>query len=588
MAEQPLSAERERVRTLGNQAPEQDLPRVRVPIRLKITIPYLILAILLATGAAYVITQIVFDTIEERFTNQLIEAGKLASEWMVREEQSRLETLRELKNADGVAEALQAGDAEDLRELAFGITVNRGEEAVEFLDLEGRHVLAMRHKPGGKLEEYSFLGGGDPVLLRWDFVRKVYQGQADQRGDKYAGLVRADWGDYFYVSGPVYDQNGEFAGVILVGKTLTSLLEEMRRKTLAQITVYDAEGQVIATTFIDQPTLLPSQASTVIARQDDGALKRDLQNLRDINVANLDYAEILGPWEVRYDADLGILGVALVKNFYVSPSLPTRVQIFLLVALALLLVLVMGVNLARYITTPLLGLVQASTEVALGNLAVQVDPHSNDEVAVLTESFNHMVKNLKKSKMDLIEAYDTTLEGWARAVELRERKTGEHTRRVAEMAVRLAEKMDFDEEQMPHLRRGALLHDIGKIGIPDAILLKPGKLTDEEWKTMRKHPQYAYEMLWQIEFLRPAIEIPYCHHEKWNGSGYPRGLTGEGIPLEARIFAVVDVFDALTSDRPYRKAMPEEQVIEIIQRESGAHFDPQVVEAFMDLVNGSG
>ncbi|MEJ2305480.1 MAG: HD domain-containing phosphohydrolase, partial [Anaerolineales bacterium] len=468
------------------------------------------------------------------------------------------------KNADGVAEALQAGDAEDLRELAFGITVNRGEEAVEFLDLEGRHVLAMRHKPGGKLEEYSFLGGGDPVLLRWDFVRKVYQGQADQRGDKYAGLVRADWGDYFYVSGPVYDQNGEFAGVILVGKTLTSLLEEMRRKTLAQITVYDAEGQVIATTFID------------------------LQNLRDINVANLDYAEILGPWEVRYDADLGILGVALVKNFYVSPSLPTRVQIFLLVALALLLVLVMGVNLARYITTPLLGLVQASTEVALGNLAVQVDPHSNDEVAVLTESFNHMVKNLKKSKMDLIEAYDTTLEGWARAVELRERKTGEHTRRVAEMAVRLAEKMDFDEEQMPHLRRGALLHDIGKIGIPDAILLKPGKLTDEEWKTMRKHPQYAYEMLWQIEFLRPAIEIPYCHHEKWNGSGYPRGLTGEGIPLEARIFAVVDVFDALTSDRPYRKAMPEEQVIEIIQRESGAHFDPQVVEAFMDLVNGSG
>ncbi|MEJ2350720.1 MAG: HD domain-containing phosphohydrolase [Anaerolineales bacterium] len=416
----------------------------------------------------------------------------------------------------------------------------------------------------------------------------MYQGQADEHGDKYAGLVRADWGDYFYVSGPVYDQHGEFAGVILVGKTLTSLLEEMRRKTLAQITVYDAEGQVIATTFIDQPTLLPSQASTVIARQDDGALKRDLQNLRDINVANLDYAEILGPWEVRYDADLGILGVALVKNFYVSPSLPTRVQIFLLVALALLLVLVMGVNLARYITTPLLGLVQASTEVALGNLAVQVDPHSNDEVAVLTESFNHMVKNLKKSKMDLIEAYDTTLEGWARAVELRERKTGEHTRRVAEMAVRLAEKMDFDEEQMPHLRRGALLHDIGKIGIPDAILLKPGKLTDEEWKTMRKHPQYAYEMLWQIEFLRPAIEIPYCHHEKWNGSGYPRGLTGEGIPLEARIFAVVDVFDALTSDRPYRKAMPEEQVIEIIQRESGAHFDPQVVEAFMDLVNGSG
>jgi putative nucleotidyltransferase with HDIG domain len=173
-------------------------------------------------------------------------------------------------------------------------------------------------------------------------------------------------------------------------------------------------------------------------------------------------------------------------------------------------------------------------------------------------------------------------------VELRERKTGEHTRRVAEMTVRLAEKMGFDEEQMPHVRRGALLHDIGKIGIPDAILLKPGKLTDEEWKTMRKHPQYAYEMLWQIEFLRPAIGIPYCHHEKWNGTGYPRGLKGEEIPLEARIFAVVDVWDALTSDRPYRKAVPQEKVIEIIQNESGAHFDPQIVEVFLDLVNNSG
>lgn len=579
-----LTVEKESVIAARRQAAEPDLPRVRVSIRLKITLPYLVLAVLLAVGAAYVITQIVFDTIEERFTNQLIEAGKLASEWMVREEQARLETLRELKNAAGVAEAIRTGDAEGLRELAFGITVNRQEEAVEFLDVGGRHVLAMRHRQGGHIEEYDYLTGGNSEFLNWEFVQKVYAGKVDQAGDKYAGLVRAAWGNYFYVSGPVYDHDGDFVGVILVGKTLPSLLQEMRRKTLAHITLYDFDGQVMATTFIDQPRLAQEEAESVLKSQDEGALKRNLEDVRDVNVANIDYAEILGPWEARYDADLGVLGAALVRNFYVNPSVPTRIQISLLVAFTLLLVVLMGVNLARYITQPLLGLVRASTEVAHGNLSVQVDPESGDEVAVLAESFNQMVKNLHKSKMDLIQAYDTTLEGWARAVELREKETGEHTRRVAEMTVRLAEVMGISEEEIPRVWRGALLHDIGKIGIPDAILLKPGKLDDEEWKIMRKHPEYAYEMIWQIEFLRPAIDIPYCHHEKWDGSGYPRGLTGEDIPLAARIFAVVDVWDALTSDRPYRKAMPRAQVLDIIQKDSGSHFDPQVVDAFMAMM----
>jgi len=587
MIEQSLASEKERMRTYPDKKLTQDLPRVRVPIRVKITLPYLVLAILLAIGAAYVITQIVFDTIEERFTNQLIEAGKLASEWMVREEQSRLETLRELKNSDGVAEAMQVGDSEGLRELALGIVVNRAEEAVEFLDEDGRHVLAIRKIPGGKQEEYEYLKGGDPLFLQWNFVKNVYAEEEDDFGDKYAGLVRSDWGDYFYVSGPVYTGNGEFVGAILVGKTLSSLLEEMRRKTLAHITLYDFDGQAIATTFIDPPALEKSDAATVVARQDDNAVKRNVRDPRDLTIANIEYAEILGPWEARHDTDLGVLGVSLVKNFYVSPSLPTRVQISILVAFALILVVLMGVNLARYITGPLLGLVQASTEVAHGNLSIQVDPNSDDEVAVLAETFNQMVKSLQQSKMDLIEAYDTTLEGWARAVELREEETGKHTNRVTHMTVQLAREMGMDEEQIPHVRRGATLHDIGKIGVPDAILLKPAKLNDDEWKVMRMHPEYAYEMLWHIDFLRPAIEIPYCHHEKWDGSGYPRGLRGEEIPIAARIFAVVDVWDALTSDRPYRKAMLREQVLKIIQKDSGTHFDPRVVQVFMAMLNGS-
>ena len=142
--------------------------------------------------------------------------------------------------------------------------------------------------------------------------------------------------------------------------------------------------------------------------------------------------------------------------------------------------------------------------------------------------------------------------------------------------------MDIKNEELSHVKRGALLHDIGKIGVPDSILLKNGKLNDEEWVVMKKHPVYAFEMLSPIDYLRPALDVPYCHHEKWDGSGYPRGLKGKQIPTSARIFAVVDVYDALTSDRPYRKAWSEEDTLKLISEESGSHFDPEIVEIFLE------
>ncbi|MBC7093945.1 GAF domain-containing protein [Candidatus Bipolaricaulota bacterium] len=192
--------------------------------------------------------------------------------------------------------------------------------------------------------------------------------------------------------------------------------------------------------------------------------------------------------------------------------------------------------------------------------------------------------DLEQSNVDLRLAYDATIEGWSRALDLRDRETEGHTQRVTEFTVKLARAMGMREEEIVHVRRGALLHDMGKMGIPDSILVKPDKLTDEEWEIMRRHPQYAYEMLSPIEYLRPALDIPYCHHEKWDGTGYPRGLKGEQIPLSARIFAVADVWDALTSDRPYRPAWPREKALEYIREQAGKHFDPKVVEAFLKLI----
>jgi PAS domain S-box-containing protein len=194
-----------------------------------------------------------------------------------------------------------------------------------------------------------------------------------------------------------------------------------------------------------------------------------------------------------------------------------------------------------------------------------------------------MYYDLQRSNVELTLAYDVTLEGWSRALDLRDRETEGHTQRVTDMTMRLARHMGTPEPELVHIHRGALLHDIGKMGIPDSILLKAGPLTKEEWEIMRLHPVYAYELLSPISFLRPAIDIPYCHHEKWDGSGYPRGLRGEQIPLAARIFAVIDVWDALRSDRPYRKAWPEPRVREHIKSLAGTHFDPRVVDAFLQI-----
>jgi PAS domain S-box-containing protein len=196
-----------------------------------------------------------------------------------------------------------------------------------------------------------------------------------------------------------------------------------------------------------------------------------------------------------------------------------------------------------------------------------------------------LFENLQHSNAELMHAYDATIEGWSRALELRDLETQGHSQRVTDMTLNLAIKMGIEaEEPLTQVRRGALLHDIGKMGMPDGILLKQGPLEPEEWRVMRQHPVYAFSMLSPIEFLRPALEIPYCHHERWDGSGYPRGLKGEEIPLEARVFTLVDVWDALTSNRPYRPAWSEEKTLDYIQDKKGKLFDPAVLVKFLQTV----
>jgi putative nucleotidyltransferase with HDIG domain len=279
------------------------------------------------------------------------------------------------------------------------------------------------------------------------------------------------------------------------------------------------------------------------------------------------------------------MGVALGESFLVSTTRVTRLQITIMTGLLLLLVIIFGVNLSILITHPIMQLVDASKKVKAGDLNVNVKSVSKDELALLTENFNQMIISMRESKNQILVSYDSTLEGWSKALEYRNEETKGHTDRVLELMLKAARELGIEESKMDHIRRGALLHDIGKMGIPDMILNKPHALTEEEQRIMQQHPVYACEMLKDIEFLKPALNIPYCHHEHWDGSGYPQGLKGEEIPIEARIFALVDAWDAITTDRPYRSAMTKDEAVNTIRSEIGSHFDPEIAERFLKLVS---
>jgi len=265
-------------------------------------------------------------------------------------------------------------------------------------------------------------------------------------------------------------------------------------------------------------------------------------------------------------------------------------EIAVATALILLAGAAAGVLLASALTHPLTRLVAMAESVAAGEYETEISVRRNDEIGVLAQSFRQMIDAvrhrsgaLKRANAELAQAYDTTLEGWSRALDLRDKETEGHSERVTELTLRLARLVGMSDSDLIHVRRGALLHDIGKMGVPDRILLTPNALTDEEMVVMRRHPVYARDLLDPIDYLRPALDIPYCHHERWDATGYPRGLRGEEIPLAARIFAVADVWDALRSDRPYRRAWSEERALQYIADQAGRAFDPQVVEAFLRM-----
>ena len=554
---------------------------IRTPhfsIRTKLTIPYIILALFIAIVGGIIVTQVLLGSLEERFTNQMIETRKLASESMVREEDRMLGTLRLLSHTQGIAETISLGDKQKIIDLIYPVTYNAGEDAVLVLDSQGKILTnLLKSSETGKYLSPQI----SDDLTKFSFVSNVVNQVVDAKGDKYSGLSLADWGDYFFVSGPVKNQDGKLVGILLIGNSLKSLLGKIREESLSEVTIYDTNFNPINSTFTELPSRPLIDSSIVLKNQAQQSVTRDF------SFSNIAYAELLGAWEARDGEDMGIMGTALPKTFLVRTSNITKINITIMFVSAIIMAMLLGLFLANLITRPILKLERAASDVAKGNRDIRVSTNGGDEIADLAISFNKMVSSLSRSEKDLISAYDKTIEGWSKALELRDEETEGHTQRVTELTLELARAMGIEEENLTNIRRGALLHDIGKIGIPDSILLKSGPLDQAERKIIEKHPVFAREMLKKIEFLYPAMEIPSFHHERWDGKGYPTGLVGQEIPIAARIFAVIDVWDAITSDRPYRKAMSYEKALAIIINESGTHFDPEVVAAFSILMEKS-
>jgi class 3 adenylate cyclase/CheY-like chemotaxis protein len=377
--------------------PVTPITALRFPVGLKITLPYIMLSLVVALAAVYLVSQLVLESAQARFTSQLVDTGKQTLDSMVREEDRLLETLRLVANTNGLAEAVRAGDAEALHRLILPAAVNAQEEAVEILDSQGVSLLSLHHVNGGTRDEYTVVRGGDQ-FKQWDFVSPILAQQVENGQDKYAGLAPASWGPYFYVSGPIFQADGSQVGVVLVGKSLSTWVRQVSQENLAGVTLYSLEGRPLASALFSSTVrsqdLTPQQVQNILAR------KNDAVQARDIAPAGANpYGEIFGAWEVRGSKELGAVGVALPKNFLAGTNRITQIQVFLLVAGAFILVILVGITLSNQITRPLLRVVDASAEVARGNLEVKVDPQGNDEVTDLAQSFNFMVSGLQEGSI---------------------------------------------------------------------------------------------------------------------------------------------------------------------------------------------
>ena len=545
---------------------------LRLSLRAKIVGPFVLIVALIGTIGTAAVTALVTSESVAEFNGSLLRASLLANDHLSLVEAARLTTLRAAAATTGVPEATTSHDTAALQRLLTPVVANAAVPSLllHVLDRQGREVIAIG--PDGPAAVASSTG----EFIAEPAVAAVLAGRSDAQGDKYVFLKTGPRATTVYWTGPIRGLTGQVIGVALVGEPLSAIAGGIRSSSADQLTFYGPSGEVLLS------SLSSSVALTAATR---GAVQPD----RPVTFSQISggqpYMNLLSDWTMR-KVRLGYLAVALNTAQLQAGLDQLRLFLLILFAAAALITLVIGLMLAGAITRPVQRLVGAMGAVAAGDLAQRAPAGPSDEIGYLGKVFNLMTIGLQEKTQALEDTYFAAIEALARAIDARDPYTYGHSARVAAFSLEIADELGYPKDKREGLRRSALLHDIGKIGIEDHILRKAGALNYLEAKQMREHPVIGYQMLKDVPFLHSSLSGIRHHHERWDGTGYPDTLGGETIPLQVRILSVSDVFDALTSDRPYRQAMSVAEASELIEREAGRQFDPAVVAAFKARKDG--
>jgi putative nucleotidyltransferase with HDIG domain len=493
----------------------------------------------------------------------LVRASVQANDSLATLEAARLNDLRALAATPGLPAAVAAGDASGLSRLFASVAGPARDNGVRIrvLDGNGKRLFSA---PAGK-GEVAY--GGLPAVTR------VLKGATDSRGDKYVALVAEPEGEVVYWAAPVRQAGNRVIGAVLLGQSVTDIAAVIRPRQAGKLFFYGPTGQPF-----ESPAKPPP-----ISREVRQSINSDHLMRVSASISGRPYAVAVTDWTMRGE-HLGYLGIALPADGVIGQVFQLRLVIVLLFVGTALLVLLVGGLLARRITRPLERLVSSMKTVAAGDLTHRAPAGPPDEIGYLTTSFNEMTANLEEKTKTLEATWFASIEALARAIDARDPHTYGHSARVARLSLEIADEMGLETDQMNLLRQASLLHDIGKIGVEDRVLRKPGPLDSREMEAMREHPIIGYEMLKGLIFLEPSLPGIRHHHEHWDGTGYPDGLHSEDIPPAVRILTVADTLDAMTSDRPYRAALSFDEAVRAIEAGSGKQFDPAVVRALRSRI----
>jgi putative nucleotidyltransferase with HDIG domain len=538
-------------------------------LRRRIVLPFIVLVVFVGVVGIAVVSGQVGGAAEGTLDNSLVRSSLRTNDRLTGVENDRLQQLRAAADTAGVDTAVSRNDAAVAQRLLSPIVGNAQPEQllIRVLKLNGSPLIGLR-RSGPVVETFA----DSSSYASQPAVQHALRGDRDALGDKYVFLAADVSPPVLYWVAPIWTdaQPQAVVGALLLGQSLTEITQAVRGTTTVDVAFYRSSGQLLTSSLPGVPTLSADVRQVV---SHDAPVRVSMQQGQHA------YRLLVNDWTMR-ESTLGYMVTAIPADNLSGSLLAIRLVLVALFGAIALGTMVIGLALADRITKPIDQLIASMKVVSAGDYSRRVQVDSPQEIAYLATTFNDMSAALQEQIRGREEAYFRNLEALARAIDARDPYTFEHSARVAAISLELAEAMGLPPADLVTLRRGGLLHDIGKIGVPDRILSKTSPLTDEEWASIRRHPVIGFDMLKDVPFLQPSLDALRHHHERWDGEGYPDKLKGTGISQLARIVTVADAFDAMTSDRPYRKGFSFEFAAKTILSESGRQFDPAVVEVF--------